>query len=63
MGLILNYSTFSQQLVLYEKVRVAPDTWYNVVNCADNLYLVAFHVPVCENHIEGRSRKQDPHVD
>ena len=56
MGLISSVLTFSQLLVVYEKVRVAPDTWYNVVNCADNFLLVSFHVPVYEKDTQGRSR-------
>ena len=37
MGLILSVLMFSQLLVLYEKVRIATDTWCNVVKRTDNL--------------------------
>ena len=37
MGLILSVLIFSELLVLYKEVRIAPDTCYDVVNCVDNL--------------------------
>ena len=50
---------FAQLSVLYENVRIAPDTWSIVVNCVDNLWLVAFHILVYEKDAKGRSRTQD----
>ena len=38
---------FPQLLVVCEKVRIAPDAWYNVVNCTDDLKLAASHIPPC----------------
>ena len=34
----------------------------DAVNCVDNLYLVAFHIPVYKKDNKGRSRTQDPFV-
>ena len=35
MGLISGVLFFSELSVLYENVRIAPDTWYNA-NCVDD---------------------------
>ena len=33
---VVSVLIFSELLILYENVRIAPDAWYNV-NCTDNL--------------------------
>ena len=37
MGRTLSVLFHSELLVLYEKARIVPDTWYDVINCVDNL--------------------------